>query len=82
MSRRFLSLVSVLGALAPGFFACSKVREVPESTRSAPPDATPYVRPAIPEDSAPFGKPAIAPGTVKEDQVDTKKSPSPGAQER
>jgi hypothetical protein len=30
-----------------------------ESTRSAPPDTTPYVRPAIPEDYAPSRKPAI-----------------------
>src|SRR5262245_15772913 len=32
-----------------------------ESTRSAPPDTTPYTRPAVPEDYAPFGKPAIRP---------------------
>ncbi len=32
------------------------------STRSAPPDTTPYTRPVVPEDYAPLGKPAIPPG--------------------
>ena len=31
------------------------------STRSAPPDTTPYVRPIVPEDYAPGGRPAIPP---------------------
>jgi hypothetical protein len=76
MGRRFLSLVGVVGALAPGLIACSKTPAAPDSTRSAPPDTTPYVRPAVPEDSAPFGKPAIGPGAVTEGQDVTKKSPS------
>ena len=36
-----------------------------ESTRSAPPDTTPYTRPAVPEDYAPFGKPALGPRVRK-----------------
>jgi len=31
----------------------------PESTRSAPPDTAPYIRPALPEDYSPGGKKAI-----------------------
>jgi hypothetical protein len=33
----------------------------PESTRSAPPDTTPYMRKAVPEDYTPEGKKAIPP---------------------
>src|SRR4030095_10520074 len=36
-----------------------------QSTRSAPPDTTPYTRPAVPEDYAPGGKPAITPNHPK-----------------
>jgi hypothetical protein len=63
MRWRFLYRVAVLilGALAPGFIASSREPAAQESTRSAPPDATRYVRPAVPEDSAPRGKPAIGP---------------------
>ena len=57
----------------------------PASTRSAPPDTTPYVRPAVPEDVAPFGKPAIGPRVpecdqgVSKDRETTKRPPAPGA---
>src|SRR5438067_4127565 len=34
-------------------------QQAKESTRSAPPDTTPYTRPALPEDSAPRGVRAI-----------------------
>lgn len=37
-----------------------------EATRSAPPDTTPYQRPAVPEDYAPSKKPAIRPEPPKE----------------
>jgi hypothetical protein len=56
----------------------------PSSTRSAPPDTTPYVRPAVPEDNAPFGQPARGPRAPECDQnvppgQETKKPPPPGA---
>jgi hypothetical protein len=57
----------------------------PSSTRSAPPDTTPYVRPAVPEDKAPFGQPARGPRAPECDQdvppgrETTKKPPPPGA---
>jgi hypothetical protein len=56
----------------------------PSSTRSAPPDTTPYVRPAVPEDNAPFGQPARGPRPPECDQnvppgQETKKPPPPGA---
>ena len=51
----------------------------PESTRSAPPDTTPYVRPAIPEDYAPGGRPAISPEVSTESQDATRESPPPDA---
>jgi hypothetical protein len=47
------------------------------STRSAPPDTTPYVRPIVPEDYAPGGKPAI-PSNVQvplRDQQPNEQSP-------
>ena len=49
-----------------------------QSTRSAPPDTTPYTRPAGPEDYAPGGKPAISPDCPKaypEHRDATKESP-------
>jgi hypothetical protein len=49
-----------------------------QSTRSAPPDTTPYTRPAVPEDYAPGGKPAISPDCPKaypEHRDATKESP-------
>jgi len=56
----------------------------PSSTRSAPPDTTPYVRPAVPEDNAPFGQPARGPRAPECDQNvppgrETKKPPPPDA---
>lgn len=56
----------------------------PSSTRSTPPDTTPYVRPAVPEDNAPFGQPARGPRAPECDQdvppgrETTKKAPPPG----
>jgi hypothetical protein len=40
-----------------------------ESTRSSPPDITPYVREIIPEDYAPGGKDAIPPGVLLERRI-------------
>jgi hypothetical protein len=56
----------------------------PPSTRSSPPDTTPYVRPAVPEDNAPFGQPARGPRAPECDQNvspggETKKTPPPDA---
>jgi len=51
----------------------------PESFRSAPPDQTPYVRPAVPEDVTPFGKPAIGPKIVPKVRERTQGPPLPGA---
>lgn len=51
--------VIVFAFVAPGVTACSPaMSEEPKvpSLRSAPPDVTPYARPAIPEDSTPCGK--------------------------
>jgi len=44
-----------------------------KSGQSAPPDTTPYVRPAVPEDKAPMGQPAIPPGV----NVPRRPDPSP-----
>ncbi len=49
----------------------------PESTRSAPQDTTPYVRPAVPEDYCPFGRPAIGPEVLTAPRDDTRESPPP-----
>lgn len=45
---------SSVGRIPPSceFVACPGEKEY-ESTKSAPPDTTPYVRPAIPEDKSP-----------------------------
>lgn len=51
----------------------------PESPRSAPPDQTPYVRPAVPEDVTPFGKPAIGPKIVPKVRERTQGPPLPDA---
>lgn len=45
------------GAASTG--GLSQASDTCQSTRSAPPDTTPYVRPIVPEDYAPGGKPAI-----------------------
>ena len=47
-----LAAIADLGHLSPAAGADSS------STRSGPPDTTPYTRPAVPEDTAPFGQPA------------------------
>jgi hypothetical protein len=47
-----LAIIAVLGRLST---AAAAERS---STRSSPPDTTPYTRPAVPEDNAPFGQPA------------------------
>ena len=54
----------------------------PESTRNAPPDWTPYIRPAVPEDVAPFGKPAISPKVTPKVRERTKGPPSPNGKSR
>src|SRR5437870_13512493 len=67
MRRRFFYLIVllVLGALAQGCIASSENSTGLESTRSWPPDTTPYARPAVPEDSAPssnttsYARPAV-----------------------
>ncbi len=50
-----------------------------ESTRSAPPDTTPYVRPASPEDYAPLGRPALGPGVSTKPRGATRESPPQSA---
>ena len=77
MRRWFLHLVLVLSTLVQGFIATSGEPAGPESTRSAPPDTTPYARPATPEDYAPFGRPAIGPEGVAKCQESTKGLPAP-----
>jgi len=49
----------------------------PASTRSAPPDRTPYGRLAVPEDVAPFAKLSIGPKVVPKNQERTKGPPLP-----
>jgi hypothetical protein len=58
------------------------LKDKPSSTRSAPPDTTPYVRPAVPEDNAPFGQPARGPAPPESEQDvspgrETTKKPTP-----
>jgi hypothetical protein len=50
------------------------------SGKSAPPDTTPYVRPAVPEDYAPAGQKAIPPGVTVPGRPD--ESSPPGATSR
>ena len=47
----------------------------PSSTRSAPPDTTPYVRPALPEDTTPSSQPAPRP---RAPECDEKMPTGPG----
>jgi len=61
-----------------GRFSAEAIAE-PPSTRSAPPDLTPYARPAVPEDAAPFEKPALGSKLVPNGREKTKEPPSPGA---
>jgi hypothetical protein len=75
-ARRWVGTVALIVSVAR--FSAEAMAE-PESTRSAPPDRTPYVRPAVPEDIAPFGKPAIGPKVVPRGRETTKGPPSPGA---
>src|SRR5262245_39935722 len=67
MRRRFVHLVVVLtvSVLAQGRGAHAADPAEPASTRSWPPDATPYARSAVPEDVAPLGRWAMA-GTMPE----------------
>lgn len=46
-------------ALNPRAADPSSAPKQPDSLKSAPPDTTPYVRPAVPEDYAPGGEEAI-----------------------
>jgi hypothetical protein len=48
----------------------------PESTRSAPPDTTPYVRPAVPEDYSPGGKNPNPPPVEKKEGADKESEPA------
>lgn len=69
----WISVLSLLAALASPLRSAAQQRpdrqntasEI-ESTRSAPPDLTSYVRRAIPQDYAPGGKPALSPARVLE----------------
>ena len=54
--------VSTDGLCAASTGGSSQADDACRSTRSAPPDTTPYTRPVVPEDYAPQGKPAIPPG--------------------
>lgn len=61
-----LVLVLLLSGILLLGMACSQENANPRtgehgSTRSAPPDTTPYVREAVPEDLTPGGKKAIPP---------------------
>lgn len=71
MRHRFfqLAVVLVLSGLAQGFIARSGVAQEPESTRSWPPDTTPYARPAVPEDYAPDERGAFPPAAFIVDAV-------------
>jgi hypothetical protein len=75
-SRHWVGAVALIASVV--HFSAEAMAE-PESTRSAPPDRTPYVRPAVPEDIAPFGKPAIGPKVVPKGRETTKGPSSPGA---
>jgi hypothetical protein len=75
-SYRWVGTVAVI--ISVGHLSAAAGAE-PESPRSAPPDQTPYVRPAVPEDVAPFGKPAIGPKVVPKGRERTKGPPLPGA---
>jgi hypothetical protein len=54
----FLSLVAILLVIIPPPTSRSQQKE-PPMEKDAPPDTTPYARPAIPEDYAPGGHPAL-----------------------
>jgi hypothetical protein len=56
-----LALTLTLNGFALGFLVGSADAATPASTRSSPPDTTPYTRPAVPEDEAPLGRPPIVP---------------------
>jgi len=66
---RALVIMLLLGGILDCMVACLQDNpkpsaKDPESTRSAPPDTTPYVRKAVPEDYAPEGKKAIPPEVI------------------
>src|SRR2546430_3259803 len=75
-NRRWIGIVVLI--VSVGRLSVEAMTE-PESTRSAPPDRTPYVRPAVPEDVAPFGKPAIGTKVVLKSRDKTQGPPTPGA---
>jgi hypothetical protein len=50
-----MALIASLGCLS------AEARAEPESTRSFPPDTTPYLRTPVPEEGAPYRNPTIQP---------------------
>jgi hypothetical protein len=82
---KVLIIMLLLWGILDPMAACSQdspkpSAKEPESTRSAPPDTTPYIRKAVPEDYAPEGKKAIPPGVItkppREEPVPEKNLPS------
>ncbi len=74
--RLFMSVtfVLVLCVSLTLMMACSEENGESQTTekgssRSAPPDTTPYIRKAVPEDYAPGGKEAIPPEVITEPQT-------------
>ncbi len=87
---KFIAVALVLWGILILVAACSQENAKSqgaekESTRSAPPDTTPYVRKTVPEDYAPGGKKAIPPEVTPMPPAPgltlPEKGPSPGKKE-
>jgi hypothetical protein len=64
MRRSWMSFAVALTILVYGLVAQAASPDDPASIRSAPPDLTPYTRPAVPEDAAPHGSGAVLSGAL------------------
>ena len=62
MRRSWMSFAVGLTMFVYGLVAQAASPDDPASVRSAPPDLTPYTRPAVPEDAAPQGVEAVLSG--------------------
>src|SRR5262245_1227862 len=62
MRRSWMSFTVGLTMFVYGLVAQAASPDDPASIRSAPPDLTPYTRPAVPEDAAPQGVEAVVSG--------------------
>ncbi len=62
MRRSWMSFAVGLTMFVYGLVAQAASPDDPASIRSAPPDLTPYTRPAVPEDAAPRGSKAVLSG--------------------